>query len=132
MKRSEALSSAALFRGHVLRSRRWCGVRQQTGGDGGENRQIFAFLRSFILRTCFPGFSSQGMKIRLYRSLAFNMALAAVAGAAFAGVDDDREPETKHPFAVRLLDEAGMRVAGALAGVTAYFGGEGSTLPAVD
>ncbi len=42
------------------------------------------------------------------------------------------EPEPKHPFDVRFVDEAGQPVAGTIAGVTAYFGGEGRTLPVTD
>jgi thiol-disulfide isomerase/thioredoxin len=74
------------------------------------------------------------MTIQLYRCLVLNIALAAIAGTAFAGSDDDddAEPEKKHPFTVKFVDEAGKPVAGALAGVTAYFGSEGRTLPAVD
>ena len=68
------------------------------------------------------------------RVFALNIALVTIAGAAFAGAndDDDTEPEKKHPFTVKFVDEAGKPVAGALAGVTAYFGSEGRTLPAVD
>jgi thiol-disulfide isomerase/thioredoxin len=74
------------------------------------------------------------MTIQLYRSLTLSIALAAIAGAPLAGGDDDDDgqPEKKHPFSVKLVDEAGNPVAGALAGVTAYFGGEGKTLTAVD
>ncbi len=72
--------------------------------------------------------------IQLYRYLVLNIALAAIAGTGFAGSDDDddAESEKKHPFTVKFVDEAGKPVAGALAGVTAYFGDEDSTLPAVD
>ena len=59
--------------------------------------------------------------------------LALVAGFAAeplaADDKDDAEPEKEHPFAVRLVDPAGMPVVAAFAGVTAYFGDEGRTLP---
>jgi thiol-disulfide isomerase/thioredoxin len=62
--------------------------------------------------------------------------LALVAGVgirpAHAKDKDDTEPERKHPFAVKFVDEAGTPVAGAIAGVTAYIGSEGRTLPTVD
>jgi thiol-disulfide isomerase/thioredoxin len=74
------------------------------------------------------------MTIPRLRFLASGLVLLAFAGAAHSGGDDDgdEQPEAKHPFKVRFVDEAGKPVAGALAGVTAYFGSEGKTIPAVD
>src|SRR5436190_10042451 len=87
-----------------------------------------------MMRTCNSRSSGVNMTIQFYRSLALIIALAAIAGAALAGGDDDNDgqPEKKNPFTVKLVDEAGKPVAGALAGVMAYFGDEGKTLPAVD
>lgn len=62
--------------------------------------------------------------------LILGFALAVIAGTPL--YSDDEQPEKKHPFTVRFVDEAGKPVAEALAGVTAYFGNEGKTLPAVD
>jgi thiol-disulfide isomerase/thioredoxin len=42
------------------------------------------------------------------------------------------EEEAKHPFSVKLVDEDGKAVEGAKAGVTAYFGSEGASLPIDD
>jgi thiol-disulfide isomerase/thioredoxin len=75
------------------------------------------------------------MKTQLYRWRILLVAVAAIAGAYVARADeaaDDAEPESKHPFMVKFVDETGQPVVGALGGVTAYFGSEGSTLTAVD
>lgn len=60
--------------------------------------------------------------------------LAPIAHAAFPNDDDDRQDavEPPRPFSVRFVDESGKPVAGVMAGVTAYFGGEGDSLTAVD
>ncbi len=62
--------------------------------------------------------------------------LALLAGLgvrlAYADGQEENEPEKKHPFAVKFVDEAGKPVVGALAGVTAYFGHKRHSLPAVD
>src|SRR5262245_22115336 len=72
------------------------------------------------------------MRSPIYR-VALNIALVTIASPAFAGSDDDdTEPEQKHPFTVWFVDESGTPVAGAVAGVTAYFGSEAKTLPAGD
>jgi hypothetical protein len=62
------------------------------------------------------------------------LALLAGFGVGLAHADDqeENEPEKRHPFAVKFVDEAGKPVVGALAGVTAYFGHKRSPLPAVD
>lgn len=65
------------------------------------------------------------------RSVAFSVALTAIAGVSLAG-DDDEQPERKHPFAVKFVDEAGNPVAGTLAGVMAFFGRADDAFPAVD
>lgn len=74
------------------------------------------------------------MTIQIYPSFALTVALASIGFAALAAGDndDDGQPEKKYPFTVKFVDEAGEPIAGAQAGVTAYFGSEGKTLPAVD
>lgn len=74
------------------------------------------------------------MSPEIRRRLILFSALVASFGARPLAADDgdDTEPDKQHPFAVRLIDSAGEPLAGAFAGVTAYFGSEGRTLPLVD
>jgi len=46
--------------------------------------------------------------------------------------DEENEPERKQPFSIKLVDNKGKPVEGSIAGVTAYFGIEVSTLPLMD
>lgn len=55
----------------------------------------------------------------------------AVSGIGFAA--EDEEPDAKHPFSFKLIDEDGKPVEGATAGVTAYFGKDTlTTIPTDD
>src|SRR6516162_7818345 len=100
-----------------------------------DSRQLSLLRRIQTLRrNRFDAGPRVHMTIQRSSPLAISIALAAVAGAAVAAGDndDDGQPEKKHPFAVKFADKAGRPVAGALAGVTAYFGSEGKSLPAID
>src|SRR5690349_17755765 len=71
------------------------------------------------------------MRLPDFRPILIVVALVTISIPAYADDEEtDAEDEKKHPFAVRFVDEAGKPVSGALAGVTAYFGSEGGTLPA--
>lgn len=58
--------------------------------------------------------------------------LLAACTLPAAGFAADDEEEAKYPFSVKLVDEDGKPVEGAKAGVTAYFGSEGASLPTED
>jgi thiol-disulfide isomerase/thioredoxin len=77
---------------------------------------------------------STNFRHRLTVQFVFVLAVSSGFGfrPVFAEDADGDEPEPKHPFAVKLVDAAGSPVQGAIAGVTAYFGSEGRTLPVVD
>src|SRR5258708_15840167 len=56
-----------------------------------------------------------------------------LSGRASLGNDDpSEEPEVQRPFSVKLIDSDGKPVEDAYVGVTAYFGGEGRTIPTLD
>src|SRR5262245_48237149 len=67
---------------------------------------------------------------RVIATLALGVVFAAMSFAR--GEEQDSQAEPARPFVVKLVDEEGKPVSGAIAGLTAYFGSEGDSLTAVD
>jgi thiol-disulfide isomerase/thioredoxin len=69
------------------------------------------------------------MFVKSHVVLGLVLAACTLTSVGFAA---DDEEETKYPFSIKLIDEDGKPVEGAKAGVTAYFGSEGASLPTED